>query len=83
VFGSLAATCSYDLTILTAPDFPFVQDGTREGEGIWRQMHGWLKEVPEERARPYVVVHGTQQQRLAAAIARIDPLLRFEPLAEA
>ena len=40
--AAIAAERAYTLYILTAPDFPFVQDGTREGEESRHEMHRWL-----------------------------------------
>lgn len=70
----------YDLYIVTLPDFPFVQDGTREGEHIRDEMHEWFIEVLTSKGRPHIVVGGSQDDRLGAAVSAIDPLLRWEPL---
>ena len=40
--AAIAEERAYTLYILTAPDFPFVQDGTREGEESRHEMHRWL-----------------------------------------
>jgi HTH-type transcriptional repressor of NAD biosynthesis genes len=78
----VAGARSYALYILTTPDFPFVQDGTREGEAIRHEMHGWFEEALAARApcTPYIVVRGSHEERLKAAIAAIDPLLMFPQL---
>lgn len=78
----IAAKRHYELYILTAPDFGFVQDGTREGEHIRQQMHQWFIDVLNQTGKPYIMVEGPHQQRMAHAIQQIDPLLRFEPLHE-
>ena len=67
----------YDLYLLTAPDFAFVQDGTREGEHIRLEMHQWLIDVLSQKGKPYILVEGSYEQRMAAAIAAINPLLVF------
>ncbi|WP_088894564.1 AAA family ATPase [Leptolyngbya ohadii] len=76
----IAEGCHYDLYILTAPDFAFVQDGTREGEGIRLEMHQWFIEVLNQKGKPYITVQGKHEQRMAEAIAAIDALLQFPPL---
>lgn len=70
----------YDLYILTAPDFAFVQDGTREGEYIRLEMHQWLLDVLDQKHKQYITVKGSHEQRMAEAIAAIDPLLVFSLL---
>jgi HTH-type transcriptional regulator, transcriptional repressor of NAD biosynthesis genes len=78
----LAADRRYDLYVLTAPDFPFVQDGTREGEHIRLEMHGWFIEALEAQGRSYLIVSGPREERMEAALRAIDPLLHFPPLRE-
>lgn len=73
---------SYDLYILTLPDFGFIQDGTREGEQIRFAMHEWFVEALESKGRRYVTVGGPLEQRLAEAVRWIDPLLVFAPMTE-
>jgi NadR type nicotinamide-nucleotide adenylyltransferase len=65
----------YALYLLTAPDFPFVQDGTRDGEAIRDWMHQTF--VAELRAthRPWLLLTGAPHQRRAAAIAAINAAL--------
>jgi HTH-type transcriptional regulator, transcriptional repressor of NAD biosynthesis genes len=57
---------SYDLTVLCAPDFEFVQDGTRRHEGFRDEQHQWyLRELAEREIEPLVVIgpvsHRVQQ----------------------
>ncbi len=70
----------HDLHVLTLPDFPFVQDGTRDGEHVRHDMHRWFVEALERRGAPFVVVGGSHERRLAEAVAAIEPLLRFDPV---
>lgn len=70
----------YDLHVLTAPDFPFVQDGTRDGEHVREAMHGWFVEELRRGGREHIVVGGPHEERLAHALRRIEPLLSFAPL---
>ncbi len=76
----LAAARRCDLYVLTAPDFPFVQDGTRDGEHVRGDMHGWFVEALERQGAPWLLVGGPHARRLADAAAAIEPLLRFAPL---
>jgi HTH-type transcriptional repressor of NAD biosynthesis genes len=78
----IADSRHYDLYLLTAPDFGFVQDGTREGEAIRLEMHQWFREVLSQKGKPYITVSGSHEVRMARAIAAIDPLLVFPPLAD-
>lgn len=79
--GAFAAERAYDLHVLTAPDVPFVQDGTRDGEHVREDMHRWFLETLAAAGRRTLVVTGAREARLAAACEAIDPLLRFPPLA--
>jgi NadR type nicotinamide-nucleotide adenylyltransferase len=79
---ALAAEAHADLTLLTAPDIPFVQDGTREGEGVRAAMHGRFREALAARGRPCLTLTGDHRSRLRAASEAIAPLLRFDPIPE-
>jgi nicotinamide riboside kinase len=65
---------------LTAPDFDFVQDGTREGEKIRLEMHQWLVATLDRQGKHYITVAGAHDRRLAESIAAIDSLLVFPML---
>lgn len=71
-----------DLYLLTEPDFPFVQDGSRESAHLREEMHRWFLELLEAKGKRFLRLSGPPEARLAAACAAIDPLLRFEPLAD-
>lgn len=75
---AFAATRAADLHLLTAPDFPFVQDGTREDGPHRTAMHAWFKDALAGRS--HLELTGPPEARLAAALAAIEPLLRWEPL---
>jgi len=79
---SLATSREYDLYLLTEPDFPYVQDGTRESEAMRSQMHRWFVEALETSGRRYLRVGGTPDERLEAAVEAIEPLLDFPRLGE-
>ena len=77
---AIADSRRYDLYVVTTPDFPFVQDGTREGEAIRHEMHEWFLGLLASKRRPHVVVRGLPERRMSEAVAAIDPLLRWDPI---
>jgi nicotinamide riboside kinase len=76
----LADSRYYDLYILTAPNFDFVQDGTREGEEIRLEMHQWFIETLDRQGKHYITVAGAHDRRMAESSAAIDSLLVFPML---
>lgn len=55
----------YAYTFLCAPDFPFVQDGTRSGPGFRALQHrAYLLELPQ-RGIPFTLLQGPVAQRVA------------------
>jgi len=55
---------TYDQTVLCAPDFPFVQDGTRREPSFREHGHAWyLRELGRRRTR-YLVAQGSVDQRV-------------------
>jgi HTH-type transcriptional repressor of NAD biosynthesis genes len=61
----LAAQRPYDSVILCAPDFPFVQDGTRRDDAFRRQQHAWYESELAARGVAYVLVRGSLETRIA------------------
>jgi NadR type nicotinamide-nucleotide adenylyltransferase len=59
------AESTYDLTLLCAPDFPFVQDGTRQPDSFRIFQHEWYLRELSTRQIPYHVVTGPIAQRIA------------------
>jgi HTH-type transcriptional regulator, transcriptional repressor of NAD biosynthesis genes len=59
----LANRC-YDLVVLCAPDFSFVQDGTRQPESFRARQHVWYMEQLEARGIPFVLAEGSVIQRV-------------------
>jgi NadR type nicotinamide-nucleotide adenylyltransferase len=55
---------SYAFTFVCAPDFPFVQDGTRRDAGFRQRQHRWYGSVLEARSVPFVVLEGPVTQRV-------------------
>jgi nicotinamide riboside kinase len=56
----------YSLTILCAPDFAFVQDGTRQPEGFRLRQHDWYLTELKRRNISFLLVSGTIEKRIAA-----------------
>jgi NadR type nicotinamide-nucleotide adenylyltransferase len=54
----------YAFTFVCAPDFPFVQDGTRRDVGFRERQHRWYCGVLEARGVPFVVLEGPVMQRV-------------------
>jgi NadR type nicotinamide-nucleotide adenylyltransferase len=61
-----------DLYLLTMPDFPFVQDGTRDGEHIRHEMHTWFEERLNNQAAKVVRLMGDHESRLKTALDSIQ-----------
>jgi len=59
----------YDVTVLCAPDFGFVQDGIRHGGSFRDEQHEWYRRELEARGVPYLLVTGGMQERIAAVRA--------------
>lgn len=57
----------YDYTILCAPDFSFVQDGTRQTEPFRMRQHEWYFNKLAERGIAYRLVTGSLEARIAQA----------------
>ena len=55
----------YDLTLLCAPDFPFVQDGTRQGVAFQAMQHAWYQAELAARGIAYSLVQGSVAERVA------------------
>lgn len=61
----------YDMVLLCAPDFPFIQDGTRRDEDFRARQHAWYQQELARRGIPYSVVSGTVKQRIEQVARRI------------
>lgn len=62
---------SYDLTLLCAPDFPFVQDGTRKDAAFRAEQHAFYMRELGYRRTPWVLLEGPLELRLEAASSAI------------
>lgn len=76
----IADTREYDLYIVTAPDFGFIQDGTRDGKHIRTEMHQWFIEELTRKQHNFIIVNGSHENRMSKAITTIDNLLTFPKL---
>ena len=66
---ALAHTNLADLYFVTDPaDMDFVQDGIRDGERLRLAMHTRFCELAAASGRPWRIVSGTREQRVAAAL---------------
>lgn len=66
------ATQSYDRVFLCAPDFPFVQDGTRRDDGFRREQDRWYRHELAVRGVAFDVLEGNLAQRLAQVGRLLD-----------
>jgi NadR type nicotinamide-nucleotide adenylyltransferase len=64
----------YDQTLVCAPDFAFVQDGTRSSEDFRLRHDRWIRAILRARGVDYVDVGGTVEARVAQVAALVDPL---------
>ncbi|QYG08451.1 AAA family ATPase [Janthinobacterium sp. PAMC25594] len=54
----------YELVLLCAPDFPFIQDGTRRDGDFRARQHAWYRDELARRGIAYVDVSGTVADRV-------------------
>lgn len=64
----------YDLTLVCAPDFPFVQDGSRSSEDFRLRHDRWIRATLCARGVNYLDVRGPLEARVAQVAALLDPL---------
>ena len=60
---ALAARRSYARTVLCAPDFPFVQDGTRRDDAFRQRQHAWYERELAARGARHVLAGGALGER--------------------
>ncbi|MDQ5938579.1 MAG: family ATPase [Patescibacteria group bacterium] len=72
----IASSKDHDLYILTGDEIPFVQDGTRDGEGIRHKMHQTFIQRLKEAHKNFIIVEGSPEKRLQVAIQAIDQLAK-------
>ena len=62
----------YAITLICAPDFDFVQDGTRQDAAFRLHQHDWYLEALNQRDTRYTLVHGSVQARVAQALQAVQ-----------
>jgi HTH-type transcriptional regulator, transcriptional repressor of NAD biosynthesis genes len=62
----------YDLCVLCAADFDFVQDGTRRGAAFRARQQAWYLEQLARRRVPWMLVTGGTEDRVAQVRERLD-----------
>ena len=73
---AIAAPRRYALYLLTdVHGVPFEQDGLRDGEHLRAWMQALFEEELRAQGKRYALLGGTHEERLAAAIRLVDPLL--------
>jgi len=58
----------YTHTFVCAPDFPFVQDGTRRNAAFRQRQHDWYVETLDRAGVAYSVLHGPVRERVRQAL---------------
>ncbi len=66
----------YDLTLLCAPDFAFVQDGSRSSPDFRLRHDRWLRAILRTRGVDFIDIRGSVEARVAQVAAILDPLYR-------
>lgn len=64
----------YDLMLVCAPDFPFVQDGSRSSDDFRLRHDRWIRATLSARGVDYLHVRGPLVERVARVAALLDPL---------
>lgn len=64
-----------DFYLLLSPDLPWVKDSVRYFEGRGQEFFDDCRATLERHGRPYAVVGGTGDARMAAAVAAVDKIL--------
>lgn len=57
----------YGATFVCAPDFAFVQDGTRRDQAFRQRQHVWYCEALDRRGIPYTLLSGPLDDRIGQA----------------
>jgi NadR type nicotinamide-nucleotide adenylyltransferase len=63
----------YDLTLVCAPDFAFVQDGSRSPEDFRLRHDRWIRAILRARGVDYHDVRGSVDARIEQVGALLDP----------
>lgn len=76
----LARDVAYDHWLLCRPDIPWEPDPLRENPHDRDRLFAVYEDALRRLERPYTIIEGEREQRLAAARVTIVPLLRKEKL---
>ncbi len=76
---AIARSRSYDLTFLTAADFPWVQDGYRNSDDVRQRMQHRFEAELRVRPDPVVELRGSIEERMAAASDEIERRFGLSP----
>lgn len=72
---ALEAAHGYALTLVAAPDLPWVPDGLmRDSDEVRQRVHAQLVAVLAARGIPYVLVEGELEERVARVEVMLDTL---------
>ena len=77
---AIAAGHRPSLYLICAPDFDWVQDGTRESADQRRSMHRRTLELVGATGVPFEILRGDRDERLRQASKLIEGVTSFEPL---
>lgn len=66
----------YAHTFVCAPDFPFVQDGTRRDAAFRERQHRWYLDRLDSARIPYVLLQGPLDRRMEQACAALHAARR-------
>jgi NadR type nicotinamide-nucleotide adenylyltransferase len=72
---AIAAARHYDLYVVTDVNIPFERDDIRDGESFRQWMQDRFIEELSKNSSPMIVVTGPHEERLMAAVKRIDQIL--------
>ncbi|MDA8708625.1 AAA family ATPase [Hellea sp.] len=64
----------YDVTFLCAPDFEFVQDGTRRDPAFRERQHLWYEQALVDRNIGYIVLRGSVKARIQQVVGVLDAI---------
>lgn len=64
----------YDVVLLCAPDFPFIQDGTRQNSDFRIRQHAWYLKELQERKTHYELVSGPPYVRVDQVATLLEAL---------
>lgn len=76
---AIAWSRRYDLTFLTAADFPWVDDGSRDSDAARQRMQRRFEADLSRRPEPVMELCGTVEERTRTAVRAIERVLDLRP----